>query len=128
MFNIVLYAPRFRPIRAISATCVVAGARLHLVEPLGFSLDDKTVRRRTGLLAKLGRDDHLPAGRISLARNGLPCRRTSASADQKGTPHLCAGTYRDGDYLVFGSEAQAFQATACRGARALRAHPDAARL
>ena len=30
----------------IGRTCVVTGARLHLVEPLrGFSLDDKTVRR-----------------------------------------------------------------------------------
>jgi tRNA (cytidine/uridine-2'-O-)-methyltransferase len=26
-------------------TCLAAGARLHLVEPLGFSLDDKQVRR-----------------------------------------------------------------------------------
>jgi tRNA (cytidine/uridine-2'-O-)-methyltransferase len=26
-------------------TCLAAGARLHLVEPLGFSLDDKEVRR-----------------------------------------------------------------------------------
>jgi len=26
-------------------TCLAAGARLHLVQPLGFSLDDKNVRR-----------------------------------------------------------------------------------
>src|SRR5258708_39536048 len=26
-------------------TCLAAGARLHLVEPLGFSLDDREVRR-----------------------------------------------------------------------------------
>lgn len=46
MFNIVLYAPEIPANTGnIGRTCVVAGARLHLVEPLGFSLDDKTVRR-----------------------------------------------------------------------------------
>ena len=39
MFNIVLYAPEIPANTGnIGRTCVVAGARLHLVEPLGFSL------------------------------------------------------------------------------------------
>jgi tRNA (cytidine/uridine-2'-O-)-methyltransferase len=29
----------------ISRTCVVVGARLHLVEPLGFSIDDRQLKR-----------------------------------------------------------------------------------
>jgi tRNA (cytidine/uridine-2'-O-)-methyltransferase len=29
----------------VGRTCLAAGAQLHLVEPLGFSLDDKEVRR-----------------------------------------------------------------------------------
>ncbi len=29
----------------IGRTCLAAGAQLHLIEPLGFSLDDKAVRR-----------------------------------------------------------------------------------
>jgi tRNA (cytidine/uridine-2'-O-)-methyltransferase len=29
----------------VGRTCLAAGARLHLVEPLGFSLDDREVRR-----------------------------------------------------------------------------------
>jgi tRNA (cytidine/uridine-2'-O-)-methyltransferase len=29
----------------IGRTCLGAGARLHLIEPLGFSIDDKHVRR-----------------------------------------------------------------------------------
>lgn len=46
MFNIVLYAPEIPANTGnIGRTCVVTGTRLHLVEPLGFSLDDKTVRR-----------------------------------------------------------------------------------
>ena len=91
MFNIVLYAPEIPANTGnIGRTCVVTGARLHLVEPLGFSLDDKTVRR-----AGLGYWQNLDvttyaAGRISLRATALPRRRASASADQKGAPNLCA--------------------------------------
>lgn len=92
MFNIVLYAPEIPANTGnIGRTCVVTGARLHLVEPLGFSLDDKTVRR-----AGLGYWQNLDVTTYAgwedfLARNGLPPRRWSpAPADQKGTPHLCA--------------------------------------
>ncbi len=46
MFNIVLYRPEIPANTGnIGRTCVVAGARLHLVGPIGFSLDNKTVRR-----------------------------------------------------------------------------------
>lgn len=68
MFNIVLYAPEIPANTGnIGRTCVVTGARLHLVEPLGFFArrqDDAS--RRTGLLAKLGRDDLCQLG-------GFPC-------------------------------------------------------
>lgn len=38
MFNIVLYAPEIPANTGnIGRTCVVTGAHLHLVEPLGFS-------------------------------------------------------------------------------------------
>ena len=46
MFNIVLYAPEIPANTGnIGRTCVVAGARLHLVEPLGFNLRDTKLRR-----------------------------------------------------------------------------------
>ncbi len=72
MFNIVLYAPEIPANTGnIGRTCVVTGARLHLVEPLGFSLDDKTVRR-----AGLGYWQNLDVTTYAgwedfLARNGL---------------------------------------------------------
>ena len=81
MFNIVLYAPEIPANTGnIGRTCVVTGARLHLVEPLGFSLDDKTVRRASPADERL----HLLTKKA---------RRTYAQS-----------TYRDGDFLVFGSE------------------------
>ena len=44
--NIVLYEPEI-PSNAgnIGRTCVAAGARLHLIEPLGFRLGEKMIRR-----------------------------------------------------------------------------------
>lgn len=44
--NIVLYEPEIPANTGnIGRTCVVTGTRLHLIEPLGFSLDEKAVRR-----------------------------------------------------------------------------------
>ena len=46
MLNIVLVEPEIPGNTGnISRTCAVLGARLHLVEPLGFSLDEKHLRR-----------------------------------------------------------------------------------
>ena len=46
MINIVLYEPEIpQNTGNIMRTCVATNARLHLIEPLGFKLDDKTVKR-----------------------------------------------------------------------------------
>ena len=46
MLNIVLYEPEI-PMNTgnIMRTCVATGTRLHLIEPLGFSLDEKSIKR-----------------------------------------------------------------------------------
>ena len=45
-FNIVLFEPEIPANTGnIGRTCVAAGARLHLIEPLGFRLDEKSIRR-----------------------------------------------------------------------------------
>ena len=106
MFNIVLYAPEIPANTGnIGRTCVVTGARLHLVEPLGFSLDDKTVRR-----AGLGYWQNLDVTTYAgwedfLARNGLsPADERLHLLTKKARRTYAQSTYRDGDYLVFGSE------------------------
>lgn len=44
--NIVLYEPEMPANTGnIGRTCVAAGARLHLIEPLGFSLSEKALKR-----------------------------------------------------------------------------------
>lgn len=46
MFNIVLYQPEIPPNTGnVVRLCVNTGARLHLIRPLGFSIDDKQLRR-----------------------------------------------------------------------------------
>ena len=46
MINIVLHEPEMPANTGnIGRTCVAAGARLHLIEPLGFSINDKMVKR-----------------------------------------------------------------------------------
>ncbi len=44
--NIVLFEPEIPPNTGnIARTCAVSGCKLHLIEPLGFSIDEKAVRR-----------------------------------------------------------------------------------
>ena len=46
MINIVLYEPEIPTNTGnIMRTCVATDTKLHLIEPLGFSLDEKSVRR-----------------------------------------------------------------------------------
>ena len=46
MLHVVLVEPEIPPKKGnIARLCLAAGARLHLVEPLGFSLDEKALRR-----------------------------------------------------------------------------------
>lgn len=46
MLHVVLIEPEIPPNTGnIARLCLAAGARLHLVEPLGFSLDEKALRR-----------------------------------------------------------------------------------
>lgn len=46
MFHVILYQPEIPPNTGnIIRLCANSGAKLHLIEPLGFELDDKKVRR-----------------------------------------------------------------------------------
>lgn len=106
MFNIVLYEPEIPSNTGnIGRTCVVTGSRLHLIEPLGFSLEDDMLRR-----AGLGYWHSLdvttyPGWDAFLAQNDL----TEADGQLHLLTKKARGTYvearyQDGDYLVFGKE------------------------
>ena len=102
MLNIVLVEPEIPSNTGnIARTCAITGAKLHLIEPLGFSLDEKHLRR-----AGLDYWDKLEVRIYPGLReffNENPADRcwffsTKAGRDYTGV------SYRDGDYLVFGKE------------------------
>ncbi len=106
MFNIVLFEPEIPSNTGnIGRTCVVTGSRLHLIEPLGFSLADDMLRR-----AGLGYWHSLDVTTYAsweefLARNGLS--ETDAHLHlltKKARKTYVEARYEDGDFLVFGKE------------------------
>jgi tRNA (cytidine/uridine-2'-O-)-methyltransferase len=103
MFHIVLVAPEIpHNAGAAGRLALATGSVLHLVKPLGFSLEDKYVRR-TGL--DYWKDVDL---RVWDSYSDL---QQAASQDArfwylstKATRGLWDVPFADGDYLVFGSE------------------------
>ena len=104
MFNIVLVEPEIPPntgnvIRLAANT----GCRLHLIEPLGFSMDDRLLRR-----AGLDYHEHASVQRHAswqafLATENPPTDRLFAMTT-KGQCSLYDAHFQAGDWLVFGSE------------------------
>jgi len=102
--HVILVEPEIAPnVGAIGRTCVAAGARLWLVRPLGFLIDDRRIRR-AGLDYWEHLDwrvvDHLDEVAEVLGRDRLWSFSTRASL-----PYTGAG-YRPGDGLVFGPESR----------------------
>lgn len=104
MFHIVLVEPEIPPntgnvIRLAANT----GCCLHLVDPLGFSLDDKQLRR-----AGLDYHEYAPLRRHAswqaLLRDERPVLTRMFALSTRGTRNTFAQTFEPGDWLVFGSE------------------------
>lgn len=106
MLNIVLFEPEIPANTGnIGRTCVVTGTRLHLVAPLGFSLDDHMLHR-----AGLGYWRSLDVT-VYQGWNDFLARNELASDDarlhlltKKARRTYAESAYADGDFLVFGKE------------------------
>jgi len=102
VFHIVLYEPEIPPNTGnIMRLCANTGARLHLVEPLGFNLDEKALRR-AGLDYRDQAVVTLHDGWEALQQN-LPAKRMFAMTT-RGTKHYSDERFSDGDALLFGPE------------------------
>ena len=100
--NIVLVEPEIpQNTGNIARTCAATGAELHLVKPLGFSLDDRYMRR-AGLDYWFLMKYHVYDDLADFFRKnpGARCWFASTKAPRSHT----AADYRDGDFLVFGKE------------------------
>ena len=107
MFDVVLFQPEIPPNTGnVIRLCANTGARLHLVEPLGFALDDARLRR-AGLdyheYATLRVHASLDAALHAIVqRNGMPTRLFALST--RGTVRHDAPQYGIGDAFLFGPE------------------------
>jgi tRNA (cytidine/uridine-2'-O-)-methyltransferase len=121
VFNVILHEPEIPPNTGnVMRLCANTGARLHLVKPLGFRLDEKSVRR-AGL-------DYRELADVKVHESLEAC------LEALGQPrwfvfstHGCAAydsaRFERGDALVFGAETRGLPAAvleACPVERRLR--------
>jgi tRNA (cytidine/uridine-2'-O-)-methyltransferase len=104
MFNIVLFEPEIPPNTGnIIRLCANTGANLHLIEPLGFPMEDAKLRR-AGLdyheFAKV--KVHSSWSQFLINEQVEPKHLFALTT--KGTGNFHEGSYTLNDYFVFGSE------------------------
>ncbi len=129
MLNVVLVEPEIPANTGnIGRTCVVSGTHLHLVGPLGFSLDDKSLKRagmaywqslnvsvydnwdqfleKNGLTQASGAPAADAAHDAVSTVDGTSATSTSPLhfLTKKAKKTYTQATYCDGDYLIFGKE------------------------
>jgi len=116
-FHIVLVEPEIPGNTGnISRTCAATGTWLHLVRPLGFTINDKYLKR-AGL-------DYWPHVKVEYHDSFREVEERYANhrfffATTKATKTYSDYRFQDGDFFVFGKE------TAGLPEEILQAHPDA---
>lgn len=103
MFNVVLVEPEIPPNTGnVGRLCLATQSTLHLVKPLGFSLDDRQLRR-AGL-------DYWGEVRVQLWNSFDALQRAQTAKTRyffvttKTQRPYYSANFRDGDFLVFGRE------------------------
>jgi tRNA (cytidine/uridine-2'-O-)-methyltransferase len=102
MLHVVLIEPEIPPNTGnIGRLCLATGSRLHLVRPLGFSIEDKALRR-AGL-------DYWAEVQVSVWNSFAELQDAHASSrfwylTTKSKRHYWDVAFQDGDFLVFGRE------------------------
>jgi tRNA (cytidine/uridine-2'-O-)-methyltransferase len=102
MFDLILYQPEIPPNTGnIIRLCANTGVRLHLVKPLGFTLEDKQLLR-AGL-------DYHEFATIKVYESWLECAEQFCgcrifAVSTKGTRRYDANAYAAGDAFLLGPE------------------------
>lgn len=108
MLNVVLYQPEIPPNTGnIIRLCANSNAALHLIHPLGFTPDEKRVRR-AGL-------DYHQFTSIAQHTNFEQFLQTEQpkrifACSTKSSVNYSSVEYQDGDYLLFGPESRGLPA------------------
>ncbi len=102
MFHIALFEPRIAPNTGnIIRLCANNGCRLHLIEPLGFDLEEKKLRRAGLDYGDLTNVTRYPNYHEFLDK--MDGHRILACTTKGSRPHDQM-EYQEGDVLLFGSE------------------------
>lgn len=103
MFNIVLINPEIPPNTGnIGRTCTSIGATLHLIKPLGFSIEDKAIKRSG--MDFWNRLDLVVWGNLEEFLKAHPIDKRSFLATTKTDNIYFEKEFKEGDYFIFGSE------------------------
>ena len=108
MFHVVLVAPEIPPNTGnVIRLCANTGAKLHLIEPLGFDLSAAKLRR-AGM-------DYAELASVSVHPSWAACRELLGGArlfalTTRGTLHHAHACFQPGDTFVFGSESRGLPA------------------
>ena len=119
MFHIVLVQPEIPPntgnvIRLAANT----GCSLHLIEPLGFSMEDKHMRRAGLDYHEYAHVARYPSWQDFLA-TAKPVSKRMFALTTKGSHTAHDSQFQEGDWLVFGSEMQRLRLPMLEGQRSL---------
>ena len=108
MLHIVLFEPEIPPNTGnIIRLAANTGCQLHLIEPLGFKLDEKSVNR-AGLDYRETQDLRLHKNWENFLADEKPARIFALST--KGTGCHSDTQFQSGDYLLFGPETRGLPA------------------
>jgi len=102
MLHVVLFQPEIPPNTGnVIRLCANTGSRLHLIEPLGFDLDDRKLRR-AGLDYHEWTSVSVHASLQAFSAAVQPSRLWAVST--RGTRCYSEARYQAGDALLFGPE------------------------
>ena len=104
MFHVVLVEPEIPPNTGnVIRLCANTGAQLHLIEPLGFPLDD-TKMKRAGLDYHEYANMKVHKSWEDYLATEKPDRERMFALTTHGSSPFASASFRPGDVFVFGSE------------------------
>ncbi|RDH82636.1 MAG: tRNA (uridine(34)/cytosine(34)/5-carboxymethylaminomethyluridine(34)-2'-O)-methyltransferase TrmL [endosymbiont of Galathealinum brachiosum] len=109
MISIILYEPEIPPNTGnIIRLCANMGGQLHLIEPLGFDIDDKKLRR-AGL-------DYAEFAQMKVWKSLDECLQANDfnrvfACSTKGSKNYSEVNYKAGDAFIFGPETRGLPET-----------------
>ncbi len=104
MFNVVLVHPEIPPNTGnVIRLCANTGCTLHLIEPLGFSMDDKLMRR-AGLDYHEYADVRRHTDWVAFLQQARPAPDRLFALTTRGQRGVHDVPWQAGDWLVFGAE------------------------